>query len=278
MADRFEELRTFVAIAEAGGVNAAAATLGIARSAVSRRLSDLEARLGVTLVERSTRSFALTDAGRSFGDDACRLLADLAGVEARVGGGPAIGGNLLVAIDGDLLPLIAEALATFTADQPKTSLTIRPPAAGQSADVTVSGGSSAKANVVGEARRVVVASPGYLAEHGRPDSPASLKTHRGIRVDGALDEWVFRRGVRAQPNDALSVADTASALLLATAGAGIAHLWEAACRQALADGAVERVMTPHEPTAVTLSASATSGSAAAKALVACLVAAAKASS
>lgn len=64
VADRFEDLRTYVTIVDHGGVNAAAAAMGIARSAVSRRLSDLEARIGVTL-ERTTRHFEPTSAGRS---------------------------------------------------------------------------------------------------------------------------------------------------------------------------------------------------------------------
>lgn len=260
MADKFEELRTFVAIAEAGGVNAAAATLGIARSAVSRRLSDLEARLGATLVERSTRSFELTGAGRTFEHEARRLLADLAGVEARAGGSDADGKELLIAIDGDLLPLIAAALASFASEQSGVSLTIGAPGAETAADVTVSEARGAKARLIGEARRVVVASPVYLAARGTPVGPSDLGHHDCILVNGAPEEWTFRRGVRAQPRVAFRVQDSISALRLALAGAGVAHIWEPVCQQELADGSLERLMTAQEPAAVRITVSATSGS------------------
>lgn len=77
MADRFEELRTFVAVAEAGGVTAAAARLGLAKSAVSRRISELEKRLGVDLLSRETRRFTLTPAGFAHHAKAKALLAAL---------------------------------------------------------------------------------------------------------------------------------------------------------------------------------------------------------
>lgn len=94
MANRFDGLRTYVAILDAGGVNAAAATLGIARSAVSRRLSDLEARLRVTLVERSTRNFAPTDARQIVGEEARRLLT------ANVNERP-VSGSVAAPLNGD---------------------------------------------------------------------------------------------------------------------------------------------------------------------------------
>ena len=75
--DRFEEMRTFTAVVEAGGITAAAERLGIAKSAVSRRLADLEERLSVELFRRTTRRMNLTDTGQGFYERCLRILRAL---------------------------------------------------------------------------------------------------------------------------------------------------------------------------------------------------------
>ena len=82
--DRFEEMRTFVAVVEARGITAAAERLGIAKSAISRRLADLEERLSVQLFRRTTRRMSLTDSGQGFYARCLRLLADLDEAELAV--------------------------------------------------------------------------------------------------------------------------------------------------------------------------------------------------
>jgi len=82
--DRFEELRTFVRVVECGGISTAARRLGLAKSAVSRRLAELEERLGVQLLRRSTRSLRLTESGRGLYERALRLLEDLEEAEQAV--------------------------------------------------------------------------------------------------------------------------------------------------------------------------------------------------
>ena len=74
---RFEELQAFVAVVETGSFTAAADRLDAAKSAISRRVSSLEDRLGVQLLRRTTRSLNLTDTGRSFYEHSARILADL---------------------------------------------------------------------------------------------------------------------------------------------------------------------------------------------------------
>ena len=81
---RFEDMQTFVRVVEAGTISAAAEQLGVAKSAVSRRLSELEARLGVQLLRRTTRRLNLTDTGRGFYERCRRILADLEEAEAAV--------------------------------------------------------------------------------------------------------------------------------------------------------------------------------------------------
>jgi DNA-binding transcriptional LysR family regulator len=82
--NRFEEMRTFVGIVEAGGITGAAERLGIAKSAVSRRLADLEERLSVQLVRRTTRRMSLTDTGQGFYERCLRILADMDEAELAV--------------------------------------------------------------------------------------------------------------------------------------------------------------------------------------------------
>ena len=82
--DKFEDLQAFVAVVEAGSFTAAAERLGSAKSAVSRRVSALEERLGVQLLRRTTRVLNLTETGQSFYDHSARILADLDEAEAAV--------------------------------------------------------------------------------------------------------------------------------------------------------------------------------------------------
>lgn len=77
MSNPFEEMRTLIAIVKANSISAAADDLGVVKSAVSRRLRDLEHRLGVTLMNRSTRKLSLTERGAAFHARALRIMADL---------------------------------------------------------------------------------------------------------------------------------------------------------------------------------------------------------
>lgn len=80
--DRYEEMQTFIRIIDAGGISRASEQLNLAKSAVSRRLSDLEERLGVQLMNRTTRKFTLTDTGQAYYEQCTRLLNDLDEVES----------------------------------------------------------------------------------------------------------------------------------------------------------------------------------------------------
>ena len=82
--NKVEEMKTFVQVVESGGISKAAAILGLAKSAISRRISDLEARLSVQLFNRSTRSLSLTDIGREFYQHCQRLLNDIDEVESNI--------------------------------------------------------------------------------------------------------------------------------------------------------------------------------------------------
>ncbi|TPG16405.1 LysR family transcriptional regulator [Sphingomonas koreensis] len=113
VADKFEDLRNFAAVVENGGVNAAAAALGIAKSAVSRRLGELEARLGVSLVERSTRRFEPTALGRDYYTKATTILAALDALDAGMGDSAVVSTVKVMSEPSLMTSLVAPALASF---------------------------------------------------------------------------------------------------------------------------------------------------------------------
>ncbi|GAB4491687.1 MAG: LysR family transcriptional regulator [Parvularculaceae bacterium] len=124
--DRFEEIDAFVRIIDSGGVSAAAARTGAAKSKLSRRLADLEARLGVQLVKRTTRSWTLTDTGRDFYQRAVRLLSDLREAEASATASQAaLSGRLRIAAPLSFgVAHMGPMLTKFAADHPKVALDI----------------------------------------------------------------------------------------------------------------------------------------------------------
>ncbi|MEX2455246.1 MAG: LysR family transcriptional regulator, partial [Rhodospirillaceae bacterium] len=113
--DRFEEIQTFVRVAETLSVTRAAAQLNVAPSAVSRRLRDLEDRLGTRLLHRTTRRIALTDSGRAFYARSLRVLSDLEEAETEAADdGASLSGTLRLAVPMSLaLSALNAAIADF---------------------------------------------------------------------------------------------------------------------------------------------------------------------
>ena len=250
MNDRFEELRTFVTIVDAGGVNAAASKLGIARSAASRRLSDLEARLGSTLVDRTTRRFELTDTGRTLLERSRRLLTELDAIERSLRPSGEHDAELSVAADPLISArLLAEAIASFQRSHPKVRLRILSDTGDGEAQVAIRVADEAGGRALSSFRTVLVATPAYLAEYGEPSTPADLGVHKGVvaTVPGQGANWTFKSGGGAMPEIAAEVSDAALALSLAIAGAGLAQLPSYLTDDAVAAGALRVVMTAHEP-------------------------------
>ncbi|QYE36319.1 LysR family transcriptional regulator [Polymorphobacter sp. PAMC 29334] len=253
MGDRFEDLRTFVAVADAGGITSAAKALDVAKSAVSRRVSELEQRLGVKLVERTTRSFALTAAGRRYHVEAHDLLESLARLDATAGDvapNERVRRLSLVAVQEAGPARVGAAVARFLDKHPGSpvDLTLLPqgasnPAAGD-ADVVI-GGPGGKAPR--SARRIagtamtVTASRGYLARSGRPKVPGDVAAHLGIisTMRSGVPAWMFRDGVTVVPQAALTTSDDAAALAAALAGAGLVCLPTDAVAGEIAAGRLE---------------------------------------
>lgn len=202
--DKFEDLQAFVAVVEAGSFTAAAERLNSAKSAVSRRVSALEERLGVQLLRRTTRVLNLTETGSSFYEHSARILADLDEAEAAVQQEHGeLKGTLRVA-----LPLsfgvrhMCKPIAAFSKRHPKVEFDLdlndrRIDLIGEGVDVALRIGrlqdSSLIARRLFDVHTVVCASPHYLSVHGEPQTPDDLRNHQCLVYSNLPDpnKWTY---------------------------------------------------------------------------------------
>lgn len=186
--DRFADMETFVRVVETGSITAAAARLEIAKSAVSRRLAELEARLGVQLFRRTTRRLSLTESGRSFYERCVRVLADVEEAELAVSQEHgALRGKLRVALPLSFgLLHLAPAINAFIAQHPLVEFDLdfndrQVDLMQEGFDVAIRIAQLTDSSLI--ARRLapighsVCASPAYFSVHGIPRQPADLERH-----------------------------------------------------------------------------------------------------
>lgn len=189
--DRFQSLAALVAVVEAGSLSAAARRLHVAKSVVSRRITELEAHLGVQLLRRTTRRLVLTDAGQEFHRRATEILAELAEAEhAAAEGQQALSGRVRLAapLSFGLLHL-NPALTAFAEQHPGVQLDVdlndrEMNLVEEGFDLAVRIGhmedSSLVARPLAPIRALPCASPGYLARRGTPHHPRDLAGHDGL--------------------------------------------------------------------------------------------------
>ena len=255
--DRLEELAVFVAIVEAGSLAAAARRTNRSPAAATRALAGLEARVGGRLVARTTRRLAPTPAGLALAERARGLLA---GYEAAVSGA---GEGLVRGFVRVTAPVlfgrrhIAPVVASFLDAYPETQVELM--LADRNVDLVEEGmdvalriGTLAPSRLVarrvGQVRRILVASPAYLAAHGAPARPADLAAHDTIHglIRPGPREWMFGRSrVRLAPR--LIVNEVEAALIAARAGRGIARVLSYQAADDIAEGRLVRVLARYEP-------------------------------
>lgn len=263
--DRLDEMRAFAMVAERGGFADAARHLRLAPSGVTRAVAALEARLGVTLLARTTRSVRLTELGARYLESCKRLLADITDADRQISGEQAQPlGTLVVAaplLFGRLhvLPVIADLLRAHPALSVRLLLSDRQAHLVEDGiDVAVRIGELAdsrlRASRIAEVRRVLAASPAYLVEHGVPVAPTDLAHHRIIAFDGleATNDWFFGGSapiaVRINPRLVVSGAD--AAIAAAEAGLGITRVLSYQVAAAIADGRLCGVLDGFAPPSV----------------------------
>jgi DNA-binding transcriptional LysR family regulator len=262
--DRLDAMSILVATVEQGSLSGAGRSLGVPLPTVSRKIAELEARVGARLLIRSTRKLTLTDAGAGYVTACRRILDDVTAAErAAAGEYSTPRGDLVVAapiVFGRLhvLPVAAEFLAQNPQVRVRLALSDRnTDLIDDHIDVAVRIGdlrdSTLVATRVGAVRPVVCGSPAYFAAHGEPRTPEDLEEHACIAFDSlwAPDGWTFARaGSRAARPVAvrprLSVNTAEAAIDAAVAGVGITRVLSYQAARAIAEGRLRAVLTDFE--------------------------------
>ena len=203
MADALNEMAVFARVVATGSLSAAARELSLSPAMISRRLAALESRLGVRLVNRTTRSLHLTDEGASYYESCARVLAEIAQADAAVSAGrQEPQGSLRVALPASfgnqhVAPLIPQFAARYPAVQVVLSLSDRNvnlieegfDLAVRIADLE---DSSLAARKLAPNRRVVCATPDYLRRHGTPRAPQDLAQHNCLLATDFTGSWEYK--------------------------------------------------------------------------------------
>lgn len=261
-ADRAREMAVFAVVAELGSFSAAARKLDLSPSAVARTLDRIEARLGVRLLLRSTRALRLTAEGQSYLLAARRILADLDDAEQQIADQGAPRGRLRISAalsHGRLcvVPLLGRFSLLYPHILIDVALTdsLVDVAAGQ-ADVAVRFGpladSTLTARKLGETRRIIVASPAYLAAYGTPLTPEDLHNHNCLNFNFRRADpiWPFRRDGRdftLAVRGSIEANNGETLGQLAAIGIGIARVGAFSVLQNLAEGQLVPVLEDYNP-------------------------------
>jgi len=253
-----EELRTFVEVADAGGVSPAALRLGVAKSIVSRRLARLETELGVQLLARSTRKTALTEAGATFRDYAARVCAEMDVAREAILPAGALRGRLRVAAPLSFGPThFAPLLAEMARRHPE--LHVQTCYSDRFVDLIAEGydcairvgylqDSNLMARCIGPINTRLVASPRYVQTHGAPQSPDELIAHEALMK--GTEAWQFMDGnkvISVRPQGRFKADSGVALVAAAVAGLGVAYLPDCLTYDGIASGALVPIMTDYPP-------------------------------
>ncbi len=254
-----------VRVVQAGSFRSAARTLGMPKTTVSRKVAELEAQLGVQLLQRTTRSLSLTDAGAVFVDEAEAAIARLDAAEAAVTElqreprGTVRVTTTVPLGQRFLAPIVPEFLDAYPALEVVVHLTDRHvDLVSERCDVALRTGSLADsslvAKLVGSSTYRVVASPAYLARHGTPRRPSDLSGHSCLRFaksgTAVRTTWPFGKGKRALDVPVTGRLVSDDFMLLRTAaelGHGIARLPMAVASESFRAGQLVSPMESQAP-------------------------------
>lgn len=262
--DKLRAMATFVRIVDSGSLTAAAERLGTSSTSVVRSLSALERALGVRLLNRTTRRMALTDEGREYFERCRHLLLEVEAVEAAllarqinpagrlVITAPVMFGRLHVA------PEVTDFLATFPEVRVELLLLDRVvDLIDEGIDLAVRIGALPESSLVavplGTTRRILCASPDYLARHGLPSHPEELAGHRVIRIIGAsggLDWGGEGAAGRGALQDILATNHIDCAIDACLKGVGCGSFLAYQVREQIAAGRLIRLLRAYEPAAL----------------------------
>lgn len=264
-----ERMRTFVRVAERGNLSAVAREMNIGQSSVTRHLRELEEALGVALLSRTTRRVTLTEEGSRYYANAVQILrlVEEAGDEARSArGAPA--GTVRISCTAALgVRHVSWLIFAFQDRYPDIAVDLsltdeRIDLVREAMDIALRLGpladSSIKLRALGQSRRVLVASPGYLARHGRPTTPAEVASLETVRMSNvAGSEALALKGPDGETH--IAAVDgrlrvdhglAAREAYLAGRGLGPAHIW--LVDDLLSEGRLETVLPNYAPPPIPL--------------------------
>ena len=264
--DRLDAMSVLVAVAENGSFSGAARKLGAPLPTVSRKISELEARLNARLLTRTTRTLSLTDAGAAYVAASKRILEQVAEAERAASGEyVAPRGDLVIAapiVFGRLhvLPAVNEFLRQYPDIDVRLTLSDRNvQLVDDHIDLAVRIGTLADSGMVatrvGALRRVVCASPGYLASAGMPKVPEDLAALSCVNFDSFTSSaaWTFSGGEsgraerRVPIHTRLAVNTAEAAVDAAIAGVGVTRVLSYQAAHAVAEGKLKILLAAYEP-------------------------------
>jgi DNA-binding transcriptional LysR family regulator len=251
-----EDLQTFVAVADAGGVSPAARRLGISKSIVSRSLFRLESDLGVQLLARTTRGASLTGAGVTFRQHAARVVTEIDLARETILPAGDLRGRLRIAAPlcfgpKHLAPVLVKLAKRHPLLQVQAAYSDRfVDLVAEGFDAAVRVGYLPDSNLI--ARRVgpicvkIVASPDYIAQRGAPQTPDDLLDHEALMQ--GTEAWRFIVGgktISVRPQGRFQADSGAALAAAAVAGLGVAALPDFLIDEHMASGALVEVMTDY---------------------------------
>src|SRR5580698_8121503 len=260
--DRFDAMQAFVAVADLRGFAPAARKLGLSPSGVTRLVAALEQRLGARLLQRTTRSVALTDVGARYLERVKRVLADVEEAEGSAQDQRTRpSGRLVVSAPLGFGRLhVSPVMSTYLTRYPDVSAELRLSdrminLVEDGVDLAVRIGhladSSLVARHVGEMRRIVVASPGYLKAHGEPKTPGAIASHQTIQfgATAAAADWHFveeGRDIRVEITPRFVSNSADAALHYAEQGGGLTRVLAYQAAAAIKRGRLRPVLAKFE--------------------------------
>ena len=252
MIDHASEMAAFVRVVEANGFSAAAPALGLTPSAVSKLVTRLETRLGVRLLQRTTRALHLTQEGEIFFAAARRIVGEIESLENQIAGQSSTPSGVLRVTTSLAFSThqLAPVLSEFLARHPLVQFELLPTdrvidMVEEGIDVAIRIGrlpdTSFMARKIGEDKRLICAAPAYLARHGTPQRPEDLARHNCLvsRDRTQLNRWPFKidgQLAEIEVSGRVAVTEGETQMQLALQGIGIVRLTRLTLAQAIREG------------------------------------------
>jgi DNA-binding transcriptional LysR family regulator len=257
--DSLENYKILLSVVDNGGFSLAARAMGLTVAKVSRAVAEIEQDIGVRLLERTTRSVAVTEAGDRFLAQLRPAMEQLANARLMLGTGnkpPVFNSLRLSCCRAGGQALVAPAVASFLANQPQLSLTIdlhdrpvSPESEGYDLALAIGAdpnGTGTQGSSVVSIELALVAAPSYVATHKRPQSPDELLQHRLLFWSG-MPRWDMRNGIQIVPSSSYFSNDLSIIRLCCIAACGVALLPVFLIADALRERALVQLLDGFEP-------------------------------